>query len=107
MDWIWTALGVAFVLSAITLLIAYVCYRLAFHVTPDQKTCKEEYPIPPGEIYEPFREVMTKWIQQTRKARWTPALVLAQAIALVPAPEYAQEAVPAIVPVPVVDPCLV
>ena len=60
MDWIWTALGVAFVLSAITLLIAYVCYRLAFHVTPDQKTCKEEYPIPPGEIYEPFREVMTK-----------------------------------------------
>ena len=67
LDWIWTALGVAFVLSAITLLIAYVCYRLAFHVTPDQKTCKEEYPIPPGEIYEPFREVMTKWIQQTRK----------------------------------------
>ena len=40
LDWIWTALGVAFVLSAITLLIAYVCYRLAFHVTPDQKTCK-------------------------------------------------------------------
>ena len=66
MEWIWTLLIMTIGLAAIILLIAYWCYRLAFHVTPDQKVCKDEYPIPTGEVYAPFRDVMTKWIRQTR-----------------------------------------
>ena len=54
------------VLLAAILLTAYICFRMAFYVTDSQKTIKEEYPIPDGEIYEPWRDIMVKWIKETR-----------------------------------------
>ena len=48
------------------LLIAYICFRMAFYVTKKQKICLEEYPIPVGDIYEPWRDTMINWIKQTR-----------------------------------------
>lgn len=54
------------VLLAAVLLISYICFRIAFYVTKAQKICKEEYPIPVGKIYEPWRDMMVNWIQQTR-----------------------------------------
>ena len=61
-----TLLSVLLFLITIILLIAYICFRLAFYVTADQKICLEEYPIPNGEIYEPWRGKMVNWIKQTR-----------------------------------------
>lgn len=54
------------VLIIIVSMISYICFRMAFYVEDSQKLSKEEYPIPEGDIYEPFREVMTGWMKETR-----------------------------------------
>ena len=56
---------VAAAVLAILLLVTYWCYRMAFYA--DRSIPQEEYPLPKGEIYEPFREKMIKWIQETRE----------------------------------------
>lgn len=61
----WILLGLGVVVLAV-LLIAYVCYRMAFYMRDEKKIPKEEFPIPTGEIYEPYRERMVNWIKQTR-----------------------------------------
>ena len=61
---------VFFILLAIVLLIlliAFGCFYLAFFVPKHGPIGPDEYPIPEGEIYEPFRERMVKWIKETRK----------------------------------------
>lgn len=57
---------IAIVLVALILffLITYICFRLAFY--DSRKTKKEEYDIPPGKIYEPYREQMIGWMKETR-----------------------------------------
>lgn len=45
------------------LLIAYLCFRMAFYDARKPNT--EEYPIPEGEIYEPYREQMVAWMKET------------------------------------------
>lgn len=57
-------LGIIAFLVLAAAVIAYICYRMAFYA--EKVEVKEEYPIPDGEIYEPWREVMTKWIKETR-----------------------------------------
>jgi len=50
----------------LTLLIAYICFHIAFYA-PHKKTIEtDEISIPEGKIYEPFREQMITWIQETR-----------------------------------------
>lgn len=51
---------------ALVLLIAYICYRMAFYAKDRKPAEPETYPIPDGEIYEPHRAQMTAWIKQTR-----------------------------------------
>ncbi len=62
----WVLLGVLVALAAAVLLIAYVCYRMAFYMKDTDKIPKEAYPIPAGEIYKPYRERMVGWMKQTR-----------------------------------------
>ncbi len=66
MDILWTVLVVAAALAAIVLLITYVCYRMAFYMKDAHKIPKEEYPVPAGQSYEPYRERMIGWMKQTR-----------------------------------------
>ena len=56
----------AAVLIIAVLTISYICFRMAFYVKDDEKLSKEEYPIPEGEIYEPFREAMVNWMKEVR-----------------------------------------
>lgn len=65
MDFLWWLLGIAVFLTAATLVIAYICYRMAFYVKP-RKPLGDAIEIPEGEIYEPFREYMENWARQTR-----------------------------------------
>ena len=58
---VWIALGVI----AIILLIAFVCFYMAFFV-PKREAFNEEYPIPPGQEYEPHRETMVAWMKEVR-----------------------------------------
>lgn len=66
MKLLWILLGAAAVVVLLVLLIAYICFRIAFYVPPRKPV--DEYPIetPEGEIYEPFRESMEKWIKEAR-----------------------------------------
>lgn len=66
MDILWIILAVLAALTATVLLIAYVCYRMAFYRKDGDKIPKEEYPVPGGRVYEPYRERMVGWMKQTR-----------------------------------------
>ena len=59
-----TILLLLFVLCMAVLLIAYVCFRMAFYVPEKTKQSQEEYPLPEGKIYEPYREKMIQWMQE-------------------------------------------
>lgn len=54
------------VIAAAVLIIAYICYRMAFF-SPDRKPDNSgAIDIPEGEIYEPFRESMENWVREIR-----------------------------------------
>ena len=55
-----------FALLLIVLIISYVCYRMAFLNPRTQEKQGEEFPIPEGEIYEPYREQMVSWMKEVR-----------------------------------------
>ena len=54
-------------LLALVAIISYGCFRMAFYVPRKRPLPKEEYPIPEGEIYEPFRDMMVNWIKEVRQ----------------------------------------
>lgn len=54
-------------ISLIVLGITWVCYRMAFYASDRDKAHKEEYPIPHGKLYEPYRESMINWIKEARQ----------------------------------------
>ena len=57
---------ILFAIAAIILLISYLCFRMAFYVTPEQKKRPDGYPIPDGDIYDPHRPQMIRWIDENR-----------------------------------------
>ena len=59
---LWILLG----LAVLVLITSYICFRMAFYA--DRKPVKDapEYDLPPGKIYEPFWDVMRKWMQEVR-----------------------------------------
>ena len=54
------------VLLLLTLAIAYYCYRRVFYAPPRKPMADDEYEIPPGEIYEAYRDKMVAWMKETR-----------------------------------------
>ena len=65
MKYLWIGLFVLALLATIVVLIAYICFRMAFYV-PKKRPTPEEYPVPDGEEYLPYREQMIQWIKETR-----------------------------------------
>lgn len=51
----------------ILLLGTFICFRMAFYSPKRKNVDSEKIDIPPGEIYEPFRDTMTNWILEARK----------------------------------------
>ena len=66
MKLLWLLAGLAAFLAVAVLLIAYICYRMAFFALRKQKAPSDGIEIPEGEIYEPFRPKMEQWARQTR-----------------------------------------
>lgn len=62
----WIALGVACALGLLVVLVSYVCYRKVFYSPPRVPLKEGEYEIPPGKIYEEYRDVMIAWMKETR-----------------------------------------
>lgn len=66
MEFLWIGLGAAALITAVILVIAYVCYRMAFYVPDrDPENCEVSC-VPEGEIYEPFRKSMEAWAKETK-----------------------------------------
>lgn len=59
-------LYILLILVAIVVLASYLCFRMAFYVPKQTIIGPDEFPIPEGEIYEPFREQMVIWMKQMR-----------------------------------------
>ena len=62
---LWIGLGVLGGLAVIALLTSYICFRMAFYVKEKKIIGPDEYPIPPGKEYEPFRDEMVGWMKKT------------------------------------------
>ena len=65
MNYLWIGLSVLAALAVIVVLIAYICFRMAFYV-PKKRPAAEEYPVPDGEEHIPYREQMIQWIKESR-----------------------------------------
>ena len=50
----------------LVLLIAFICFHMAFFVPKHSPVAIDDYTIPEGEIYEPFRDSMVKWMKEVR-----------------------------------------
>ena len=59
-------IAAAIVAALTTLLIAWLCYRMAFLAVRPKNADPEAIPLPNGEEYAPFREQMTDWVKWTR-----------------------------------------
>lgn len=59
---LYIALAVMGGIIFLILLISFVCFLMAFYA-PKQKK-KQEFEIPPGKIYEPYRDIMIKWMKE-------------------------------------------
>lgn len=57
---------ILFVIAAAFLALSVLCFRLTFYVSKKQKRITEEYPLPPGKIYEPYHSVMLEWMKEVR-----------------------------------------
>lgn len=59
---------ILYILSALVviLLTIHTCFWMAFYVDR-KKTKREEFPLPDGEIYQPYREQMIQWIKEVRQ----------------------------------------
>lgn len=67
MLWLYILLGVFFLLLIAVLAVSYYCFRRIFYCPPRRVLGKDEYEIPDGKIYEPFREGMIEWMKKTRE----------------------------------------
>lgn len=66
MDVWWIVLGVVAGLILLTLLTAFICFYLACYVPKRRPVDKDAFDLPPGAIYEPFRDTMVAWMKETR-----------------------------------------
>ncbi len=60
-------LGAAVLIAAISV----GCFFKVFYSFRGRKKSTEEYPIPPGRIYLPYREQMIEWMKETRARAYT------------------------------------
>ena len=58
----WILLAVAL----LVLLVAFVCFYMAFFVPKHGPVPPDQYPVPEGEVYEPFRDKMIYWMKSVR-----------------------------------------
>ena len=57
---------VSFAIALLIALTAWICFYMAFYSPKRKPLGKDEYEIPDGVVYEPYREVMVGWMKETR-----------------------------------------
>ena len=66
MEELWILLGTGLLLGGGVLLVAYLCYRMAFFAPARKPVPADVIEIPEGEIYEAFRPQMEAWTREVR-----------------------------------------
>lgn len=66
MPWWGIVLIVFGAVVAFVLLAALACFMLACYSAPRKPLGKDEYPLPEGEIYEPYKELLEQWMREVR-----------------------------------------
>ncbi|MBE6936617.1 MAG: hypothetical protein E7458_09035, partial [Ruminococcaceae bacterium] len=61
----WIFCAILGVLALIVLLIAYICYRMAFYL-PRVEMAPDEIPLPAGDEYVPYHDRMRTWVREAR-----------------------------------------
>ena len=61
----WVLGAAAFVCLALLCIVLYSFFK-CFYMPPRKPLKEDEYPIPPGKVYEPFRDRMIKWMKEMR-----------------------------------------
>ena len=61
-----TILLIFLAIAALVLIIALICFYMAFFVPTHAPVAIDDYSIPEGEIYEVFREQMVQWMKEVR-----------------------------------------
>ncbi len=67
MEYLWIPLIAIAVLTAAVLIIAYICFKMAFYQPDRTEENTENIIFPEGEIYGIYREKIEKWAIETRK----------------------------------------
>ena len=66
MIFLYITLGIA----ALTLIVSFVCFYMAFYAPASQKI-RPEFELPPGKEYEPYHEQMTEWMKERSAMPYT------------------------------------
>lgn len=69
MNLLLTLAGAVAVVGLLVLLIAYICFRIAFYAPRKKQHDPDVIETPDGKIYDPYRESMEKWIREVRAMR--------------------------------------
>lgn len=65
------ALAVLAVIALLALPILLICFFKIFYSGKRKKVGKNDYPTPPGRVYDPYREQMVKWTKEIRAMECT------------------------------------
>ncbi len=63
----WILLIVAAAVLVVLALTTFICFYMAFYSSRKKNKNAPEFDIPPGKIYEPYREQMVAWMKEARE----------------------------------------
>ena len=66
MDIFWWIIGIAGFAAVAALAIAYICFRMAFYISDEEKRKNAARTLPRGEEYLPYHAMMTAWQQEVK-----------------------------------------
>ena len=70
MEALYIILGSLASVVLLVLLVAFICFYLAFYVPKKNKTPKTEYDLPQDKIYVPYHDKMIEWIKEVRTFKY-------------------------------------
>ena len=59
-------LSISLIVTILTLLTSYICFRMAFFARKQKPLSPDEFDLPHGKIYEPYHEKMIAWTKEVR-----------------------------------------
>ncbi len=72
MDVFYITLSIIAGIICLGLIISLICFLIVFYVPNSQKGFKQEFSLPPGKVYEQYKDIMFDWMADTRKINYKP-----------------------------------